>query len=81
MTLTDLKQTTGKAISEATPITAALCLTLCYVCYWIGSEQAANRVRLDNVETTQGRLITVVEQLADVAKTNTARLNALDDRP
>lgn len=80
MTLRDIRDTTAHAISESTPITTALALTICYVCYWIGSEQAANRVRLDAVEVTQQRQIAVAEKLADIAKANAVRLDSIEQK-
>lgn len=43
---------TIKQLGERTPITTAFALTLCYVCYWIGSETSAMRTRLNAVEQT-----------------------------
>lgn len=71
---------TIKRLSETTPITLALALTLCYVCYWIGAETAAMRVRLDAYEQTQRQLAEIVDKLSGLADGNSRRIDKVEQR-
>ncbi len=71
---------TLKSLNENTPITTAFALTLCYVCYWIGAETSAQRVRLEASEQTQRKLGEVVERIADITAGNARRIDVIEQR-